>query len=90
VAQISEALLRAWRQQPCQPVRLVVRVAGDLATRQAEVVSLGATVSHAFRLTNSLSLECAGSVALRLAQQPWVLSISPDTPVEAFGRQSHG
>jgi hypothetical protein len=90
MAHIPGELLSAWQQHPCEPVRLIVRVAGDLAQRQAEITALGAAVTHAFRLTNTLSVECASSVALRLAQQPWVLRISPDTPVQALGRQTHG
>jgi hypothetical protein len=90
MAQVPGELLSAWQQHPCEPVRLIVRVAGDLAHRQAEISALGGVVSHAFRLTNALSLACPGSVALRLAQQPWVLSISLDTPVQALGRQTHG
>jgi len=90
MAHIPDDLLSAWQQHPCEPVRLIARVAGDLAQRQAEITALGAAVTHAFRLTNALSLACPGSVALRLAQQPWVLSISLDTPVQALGRQTHG
>lgn len=90
MAHISDDLRRAWQQHPCESLRLIVRVTGDLAQRQAELTALGGVVTHAFRLTNALSLACAGSVALRLLEEPWIVSISPDTPVQALGRQAHG
>ena len=90
MAQIPETLSHAWQQCPDARVRLIVRVEGDLRERQAQLSTLGAVVTHTFRLTGALSLECTGAQALVIAAQPWVRRISPDTPLKALRRQSHG
>ncbi|NLX35173.1 MAG: hypothetical protein GXY68_00605 [Chloroflexi bacterium] len=89
MAQIPAELLSSWRDHPNRATRIIVKVQGDLLERQQELLSLGAVVVHAIRLTNSLTLVCDGETALMIVQLPWIVRLSLDTSVSALERQAH-
>jgi len=88
--QTPRSMTDEWQRCPRKRVRLIARVEGDLPQRRAELEALGATVTHAIRLTNSLAFECSGALALVIASQSWVRAIAADTRVSALGRQLDG
>lgn len=86
MAEVEPALRRAWRENPKDPVELILHVEGDLEERQMALQQKGAQVRRRFALTHTLSVHCDGQTALRLARLDWIKHIEPDRPVKALGR----
>ena len=81
-AELRKALLA----QRNEPVKLIVRVRGDVTALGAELADMGVEVLRRYRLTRSLSVRCTGSKAIKLLDQPWVERIESNGVVKAFGR----
>lgn len=80
-------LRRELEQAPDSPVRVIVRVADRLETRQEAVEQLGLRVLRVLRLTSAMAVEGPGSAVLRLAAEPWVRSIERDRPVHTMSEE---
>ncbi|MBC7233043.1 MAG: hypothetical protein H5T68_07385 [Chloroflexi bacterium] len=71
------------QKRPKDTVRLIVRVAGDLAQAQTRLSELNVPVLRAFQLMNAVAISCPAETALALLQEPWVQAIEEDRRVFA-------
>lgn len=62
-------------------MRLIVRVAGDLAQAQTRLAELNVPVLRSLRLINAVAVSCPAETALALLQEPWVEAIEEDRRV---------
>ena len=73
------------RDDPEGPIRLIVRVCGNLEARARELGTRGLTVYRRLPLIGALALVAAGGQALALSRERWVVRIEEDGEVRAMG-----
>ena len=78
---IERALRGRLERHPERPVRLIVRVSGEMSQAEKRLAESGVTVIRSFSLTKALAVSCSAATALSLADQPWVQSIEEDRQV---------
>lgn len=83
---IEPNLMRKLEESGACPVRLIVRVRGDIDKQAGLLEAMGCHVLSSLRLINAVAVECTSAQALRLADEPWVELIEPDAVVSAQGR----
>ncbi|MBC7264196.1 MAG: hypothetical protein H5T64_07520 [Chloroflexi bacterium] len=76
-------LVRKLEEGGTFPVRLIVRVKGDIEEQAARLEAMGCHVLSRLWLINAVAMECTSAQALRLAEEPWVERIEPDSVVSA-------
>jgi hypothetical protein len=81
VDRIEQALRGRLKEWPEEPVRLIVRVAGEMPQAEKRLAELGANVTRSFSLTKAVAVSCSAATALSLAEEPWVQSIEEDRQV---------
>jgi DNA polymerase III psi subunit len=81
VERIERALQGRLEKQPEEPVRLIVRIAGEMPQAEKRLTELGADVLRSFSLTKAVAVSCSAATALSLLKQPWVQSIEEDRQV---------
>ncbi len=82
-AKIDPQLSARLRADPDAAVGLIVRVAGDLDQRAADLARRGLAVGRRLRLIGALAVRASGRSALALAAAPWVIRIEEDREVRA-------
>ena len=65
-------------------VALIIRTADKPAQYAAACEALGVEVRYAYNLLPGMAVTATGEAALRLADEPWVISIEPDREVHAL------
>lgn len=78
------------QSRPRDTVRLIVRVAGDLAQAQTRLAELNVPVLRSFRLLNAVAISCPAETALTLLQEPWVQAIEEDRRVFVQAQNNEG
>ncbi len=68
-------------------MRVIVRVTDEAEVHRAAVENLGLRVHRMFKLTPGLAVEGAAAAILRLADQPWVISIEVDRTVHTMPKE---
>lgn len=66
------------------PVDLIVRTADRPAPYTARCAALGVEIRYTYNLLPGLAVTASGATALRLADEPWVVSIELDRTVRAL------
>ena len=84
MANISPDLKSKLQTSPNATVRLIVRLADDPNRRVAAVQAHGLTVRHTYTLISAVAIEGTASASLKLAQEPWVVSIEEDKAVHTM------
>jgi len=87
VERIERALRSRFEKHPEEPVRLIVRIAGEMPQAEKRLTELGANVIRSFSLTKAVAVSCSAATALSLVDEPWVQSIEEDRQVTV---QPHG
>lgn len=85
MAKVDPKLREEWKSRPHDTFALIVRVTGDVGERREMLEELGCQVKHAFRLTNSVSVRCSGTVAQQLTRRRWVTQVERDSVIRALG-----
>jgi hypothetical protein len=83
VDRVDQAFRSRLEKQPEEPVRLIVRVAGEIAQAEQRLAELGANVLRSFSLTKAVAVSCSAATALSLLEESWVQSIEEDRQVTA-------
>jgi hypothetical protein len=83
VDRIERALQNRLQKQPDAPVRLIVRIVGDMPQAEKQLGEMGANVVRTFSLTKAVAVTCSAATALSLVDEPWVQSIEEDRQVTA-------
>jgi hypothetical protein len=84
VANISPDLKSKLQTSPNATVRLIVRLADDPSSRVASVQAHGLTVRHTYTLISAVAIEGTAYASLKLAEEPWVVSIEEDKAVHTM------
>ncbi len=84
MATINPELRTQLENEPEQPVDLIVRTDGDVSPHLAWFANAGVEVRQQSRLTPGAAVTCAGSTALQLLAEEWVLSIETDQTITAM------
>ena len=84
MANISQDLKSKLQTNPNATVRLIVRLADDPSRRVVSVQAHGLTVRHTYTLISAVAIEGTASASLKLAEEPWVVSIEEDKPVHTM------
>lgn len=84
MANISQDLKSKLQTSPNTTVRLIVRLTDDPAGRVAAVQAFGLTVRYTFTLISAVAIEGTASASLKLADEPWVVSIEEDKAVHTM------
>ncbi|HEY6041622.1 MAG TPA: hypothetical protein VIX58_05785 [Anaerolineae bacterium] len=82
MAQLSKDLRDKIKANPAAPVKLIVRVQGDLDARADELTRLGIPVRRKLRLIQSLAVSGVGTKIVTLTRFEWVTSVEEDKPVK--------
>ncbi len=69
------------QQHPDEPVRLIVRVDGDLSEAARRLAARGAKAAKTLKLINAVVVTCRGKDVSALAQEPFVRSVEEDHKV---------
>jgi hypothetical protein len=85
MSKVDPGLEHAAEANPAERFRVIVRVADDLDTQQAQLESLGFTITRRLRLIQGFSASVSGATILEAAAEQWIVSIEPDTEVSALG-----
>jgi hypothetical protein len=81
VERIERSLRARLEKQPGKPVRLIVRIAGEMPQAERRLTELGADVLRSFSLTKAVAVSCSAATALSLLKESWVQSIEEDRQV---------
>jgi hypothetical protein len=84
MANISQDLKSKLQTSPNATVRLIVRLADDPSRHVAAVQAHGLIVRHTYTLISAVAVEGAASASLKLADEPWVVSIEEDKAVHTM------
>jgi hypothetical protein len=84
VANISQDLKSKLQTSPDATVRLIVRLTDDPGSRVAAVQAYGLTVRHTYTLISAVAIEGTAYASLKLADEPWVVSIEEDKAVHTM------
>lgn len=85
MTKINPGLVQQFKQKPEHTFDLIVRTEGQAASHMEWLTSAGFRVKQKFRLTSAVAGSCSGRAALKLLDQSWVVSVEPDTPMQAMG-----
>ncbi len=80
----DEALVRRLKSFPEREFDLLLRVSPDARDAAAEVGKRGLEVRRRYRLIDALAVRASGKEALRLMEEPWVVSVEEDRDVQAL------
>lgn len=84
---IDRALRGRLKKRSQEPVRLIVRVLGEMPEAEKRLTELGVDVLRSFSLTKALAVSCPAATALSLLKEPWVQSIEEDRQVTVQPRE---
>jgi len=80
----DNALLRRLRAAPESEFLLIVQVSQDVDGAAGRLQSSGLEVRRLLRLISALAVRASGEQTLRLLEEPWVLRVEEDRPVQAL------
>lgn len=66
---------------PAQSVAVIIKTATDPQPYLAYLTGVGFTVTRTFSLISAVAATGPAGVVIKLAAEPWVVSIEPDRPV---------
>ena len=84
MASISSDLKTKLQSNPNAVVNVIARLTDDPSERLTSIQAHGFTVRRTISLISAVALQGPGSAALKLAQEPWVLSIEEDKIVHTM------
>ncbi len=84
---LSPDLRRQLESVPQARVRVIAHVVDDPEAHRADVEGLGLRVHRVFKLTPGLAIEGAADAVLKLAAQPWVVTIEADRAVHTMPKE---
>ena len=84
MATIEASLARQARAKPKEVYRVIIRVEGDLDTRQEQLENLGFTISRRLKLIRGFGSTAPGTCIKRAQKQDWIISIEPDGEVRTM------
>lgn len=85
---IEPSLARQTRDKPKEVYRIIVRVEGDMDTRQAQLVTLGFTIGRRLKLIRGFGATAPGTCIKRAQKQAWIISIEPDGEMRTMDHKS--
>lgn len=80
---INPALEQQFKQAPEQVFDLIVRTFGDVTPYLDWFAEAGFTVKQQFRISPGVAVFGSGRAAQALLEEPWVVSIEADAPIQA-------
>lgn len=84
MATLEPTLASQTKARPKEVYRVIVRVQGELDERQAQLESLGFTVSRKLKLIRGFSASAPGTCIKRAQRNDWIISIEPDAQVRTM------
>ncbi len=85
MAKITPELEQQLKSMPSRTAHLIVRTADNADTHLDWVKSVGLEVKQVYKLSPGMAVAGPGEAALKLLDQPWVVSIEPDAEIKAMG-----
>lgn len=84
MSNVDPTLAQEIRQHPDETFRVIVRVEGDMSTRQGQLEEIGFMISRVLRLVHGFGASVTGTCAQKAVDEEWVISIEPDGEVRAL------
>ena len=85
MAKINSALEKQLKSMPNRTVNLIIRTTEPAEPHLDWVKSMGLAVNQVYRLSPGMAVAGPGQAALKLLDQPWVVSIELDAPISTMG-----
>lgn len=82
---VDEELVAAVKTNPEDTFQLIVRVEGDLDTRQGQLEAEGFVIARRLRLISGFAGSAKGANVEKVMVEEWILSIERDEPVHTMG-----
>ncbi len=80
---LDPLLARAAQENPHESFQVIVRVEGDLDTRQGQLEQCGFCITRRSRLIHGFGASAQGEAVLRATNEDWVISIERDIEMRA-------
>ena len=84
MCQIDSSLAELAQANPDETLRVIVRVEGDMDTRQGQLEEEGFTIIRRSRLIHGFAATAIGAAIQRAAALEWVISIEQDGTVHTM------
>jgi hypothetical protein len=85
---IDPTLEQAAKAAPQDELRLIVRVQGDMDTRQGQLEAAGFIIRRRMRLIHGFGGTASGAALLRALGEEWVISIERDGYVHTMNKDT--
>jgi hypothetical protein len=84
MSKIEATLLEKLRADPEVQFNLIVRLKGESSQYLTQLEADGIQVRRTLRLLNAVAVRGSGAAALKLATEPWIISIEEDRQVHTM------
>ena len=81
MAAIDSDYLKTLQTNPAQSVAVIIKTAADPKPYLTRLTGAGFTVTRTFSLISAVAATGPAGAVIKLAAEPWVVSIEPDRPV---------
>lgn len=84
MSKLDPALARQVRENPDTPLRVIVRVQGDMDARQEQLEANGFTITRRLRLIHGYAATVTGTTLQCITGEEWILAIEPDAEMRTM------